>query len=113
MKGLIEINSEVLQGVCEDALYYIEHFDIEPYKKIECKFSILKLKKIEKITYCGLPFWYGYKNSLISHFNKLLQNAKHAKNKNIKIYISELSYTNTVMLINGNKEANPIYITNY
>lgn len=112
MKGLFELTPDSLNDLADEAISYIENFDIEPYRKEEYFFSILRLRKIKK-TYYSCPFWHQEEEALINHFNKLKINADRARKSGDKIFMSELSYTNIVMLINGNDRANPVFIRNY
>jgi len=112
MKGLFELSPSSAIGLAIDAIEYMNNFDIEPYKQTEERFSFLKLRKV-KTTYYNCPFWYQEKEALILHFEKIKASAERAAKNGDKIFLSELSYTNSVMLINGNDRANPIYIRNY
>ena len=109
MRGLIKVHHDALIGLCDDAISYINNFDIEPYAEKKIVRHWFKKKEIKH--YSGLPHWYSYKNALINHFEKLKANSGYSKD--IEIWLSELSYTNMVMLVNGNRRANPIFILDY
>lgn len=113
MKGLIKVTPESLRSLVESCAENIQNFNKEDYARKEMKWSWRKLKAIEWTVYNGLPFWYQYKEALLSHLNKLLDMAKHAENHGDEIWLSELSYCHLIKLSSGHKRANPIFIMNY
>ena len=114
MKGLIKVNPQGLIDLTRDICIYMDDFNIDPYKKTENRFSFLSMRKIENITYySNCPFWYQYKGALKKHLFKLKNMAENAIKNNDEIWLSELSYCHLVMLSNGDKHANPIYIMDY
>lgn len=92
---------------------YVNDFDIEPFKKIENKWSWAEFKKADYEIYRDLPSWYQYKSALKSHFYKLYKIYEQANKRGDEIWLSELSYSNMCLLKDGHREANPLYIMNY
>ena len=113
MKGLIKVNPEGLIDLTRCICIYMDDFNIDPYKRVKNRFSFLKMRKIENVIYSGCPFWYQYKSALKKHLLELKRMAENAVKNNDEIWLSELSYCHLVMLSNGDKYANPIYIMNY
>lgn len=113
MKGLIKVTPESLIKITDECCIYMRNFNIEPYKTIEYRFVWRKLKKVPFNVYSGLPFWYQHKHALFVHMHKLHDVADNSIKTGDEIYLSQMSYTHLVMLANGDKHANPIYIMNY
>lgn len=113
MKGLIKLTPKSLIALTTECMDYINDFSIEPYKKVEERWSWRKFKKIEWTCYSGVPFWYQYKESLQRHFYELYKVYENAENNKDEIWLSELSYKNMCLLKSGDRHANPIYIMNY
>jgi hypothetical protein len=113
MKGLVKVNPKGLIELLINITTMMHDFDIELYKTVEKRFSILKMRKVEHIVYSDCPFWYQYRNDLKDHFRNMYAMAERAAINNDELWLSELSYCNMVMLANGDKHANPIYIMNY
>lgn len=113
MKGLVKVNPQGLIDITKKICIFMDNFDIEPYKTIERRFSLLKMRKVDHIVYSGCPFWYQYRNALKEHLFKLKNMAENSIINNDEIWLSELSYCNLVMLSRGDKDANPIFIINY
>lgn len=113
MRGLVKVNPDSLVSLVKDCCEYMHNFDKSKYAKKEMQWSWRKFKKIEVTVYSGLPFWHQYMYGLFPHFKKLSEMAERAKINNDEIWLSELSYKNMVLLANGNKHANPVYIMNY
>lgn len=113
MKGLIKVTPESLRSLAESCAEYMQSFDKEKYAKKEIKWSWRKFRKVEWTVYSGIPFWFQYKEALLSHLKKLSDMAKHAETHGDEIWLSELSYCHLVKLSNGDNRANPIFIMNY
>lgn len=113
MKGLVKVTPDSLNEIIYKIHNVMESFNKKDYTEKEMRWSWREFKKIEWTCYSGLPFWYQYKDSLVNHLQKLKSNASHAQRTGDEIWLSELSYTNLVMLANGDKHANPIYIMDY
>lgn len=109
MKGLVKVTPESLINLTNKCCIYMNDFSIERYKTIEKRWSWREFKKVDVVAYSGLPFWYGYKKPLINHMHQLHDMADQGD----EIWLSELSYCHLLMLSNGNKNANPIYIMDY
>ncbi|MBO5631467.1 MAG: hypothetical protein J5965_20560 [Aeriscardovia sp.] len=112
MKGLVKVSPQGLIDTTKKVCAYMDNFDIEPHKYTEKKFSIFKMKYVER-TYYDCPFWHQYRNSLKEHLFKLKNMAENAIVNDDELWLSELSYCNLVMLSKGDKNANPIFIMNY
>lgn len=113
MKGLVKVTPESLMDLARECAEFMQNFDKEKYAKKQMQWSWRKFKKIEWTVYGGLPFWHQYRHGLLPHLKDLSNMAKRAKESGDEIWLSELSYKNMVMLANGDKHANPIYIMNY
>lgn len=113
MKGLVKLTPESALQLSKECCEYMQNFDIEPYRKTENRFVFSKMQKVPITIYCGLPHWHQYMSNLIRHMSEIRLMAENAKKHNDEIWISELSYKNIVLLKNGDKYANPIYILNY
>ena len=113
MKGLVKITPKSLNEIIDSIHGVMESFDKDKYATKELIWSWRKFKKVEWTCYKGMPFWYQYKDSLMAHLKKLRTNSSHAERTGDEIWISELSYSHLLLLSNGDKHANPIYIMNY
>lgn len=112
MKGLVKVTPQSLIELTDKCCQYMNGFNKESCKTLEIKFSWLKMKNITNVVYYP-PFWYSYRNSLYRHMHHLHDIADNAIKTGDEIWISQLSYTNMVLLSNGDKNANPIFITDY
>lgn len=113
MKGFIRLTPLSLMDITNDCCVYIRDFDLKSQPEISYKeWSWLKMRNIEK-HYFDAPHWYAYKAALIRHMNELHQLAEQANKNSDEIWLSELSYKNMVLLKNGDKYANPVYIMSY
>lgn len=113
MKGLIKVTPQSINEIIDSIHIVMESFNKDDYLEKKMVWSWRKFKKVEFFYYRGMPFWYQYKDSLISHLQKLRQNSSHAERTGDEIWLSELSYTHLIKMANGDKYANPIYIMNY
>lgn len=88
-------------------------FNKEDYAEKQMVWSWRKFKKVEWTYYKGMPFWYQYKDPLLTHLRNLENMAIQSLKTGDEIWLSELSYCHLLMLSNGDKHANPIYIMDY
>lgn len=113
MKGLVKVTPDSIDSIIDKIVAVVDSFNKEDYAHKEMRWSWSKFKKIEWTVYSRMPFWYQYKDGLISHLQKLKSNASHARKTGDEIWLSELSYTHLIKMSDGNRDANPIYIINY
>lgn len=113
MKGLVKVTPESLISMVQASSEHMQSFNKEQYAEKQMCWSWRKFRKVEWTYYKGMPFWYQYRESLLSHMKKLSDIAKHAVNTGDEIWLSELSYCHLLMLSKGDKDANPIYIMRY
>lgn len=112
MKGMIKMTPESLIELTDKCCQYMNGFNKESCKQVESKFSWWKLRNITKVIYYP-PFWYGYRHSLHRHMHHLHDIADNAAKTGDEIWLSQLSYTNMVLLSKGDENANPIFIMDY
>lgn len=113
MKGLVKVTPASLNEIIDSIHLVMSSFNKDEYATKEMRWSWCNFKKVEWTCYSGLPFWYQYRNNLVLHLQKLKSNSSHAERTGDEIWISELSYSHLLMLSNGDKGANPIYIMDY
>ena len=113
MKGLVKVTPESMAQILSDIQKVVGSFNKEDYAEKQMIWSWSKFKKVEWTYYKGMPFWYQYKDSLLEHLKNLEYMAIQSLKTGDEIWLSELSYCHMIMLSNGNKHANPIYIMNY
>ena len=113
MKGLVRVTPESLAEILADIQKTMQKFKKEDYAEKQMIWSWRKFKKVEWIYYKGMPLWYQYKDSLVSHLSKLESMAIQSLKTGDEIWLSELSYCHLLMLSKGDVNANPIYIMNY
>lgn len=113
MKGLVKVTLESILHLVQRAAEYMQNFDKEQYAQKQLVWSWRKFKKVEWTCYKGMPFFYQYMGALLEHMKKLSDMAKNANSSGDEIWLSELSYCHLLMLSNGDKHANPIYIMDY
>lgn len=113
MNGLVKVSPKSLYELIFSAKERIETYDKTPHIQIERVWSWKKFCKVDKVVYRGLPSWLFYKRSLICRFDELNKISIQAEKYGDEIWLSELCYTHLVKLSNGDKDANPVFITSY
>ena len=113
MKGLVKVTPESLCEIIDKIHFVMGSFDTSIYVEKKMIWSWTNFKKVEWICYSGMPFWYQYREPLTSHLQKLKQMESRSRQFGDEIWLSELSYCHLIMMSNGEKRANPIYIMDY
>ena len=113
MNGLVKVTPNSLINLTDECCVYMRNFKLEDCEKRTYKtWSWICFGWVDDFIY-KTPFWYDYKDSLIKHMHHLHDIADNSNKFSDEIWLSEISYKNMVLLKNGNKDANPIYIINY
>lgn len=113
MKGLVKVTPESMAEILAKIQKAMSAFNKEDYAEKQMVWSWRKFKKVEWTYYKGMPFWYQYKDPLLTHLRNLENMAIQSLKTCDEIWLSELSYCHLLMLSNGDKHANPIYIMDY